>query len=118
MHKHGFVILFSCLILLAGCTESNSSQESSSVQSIAPSSSQAFCYLPNQSRTIQIQDFFKTCLRPGMTHLDVSNVMGNKGDKISTSSHNSIYRWKWPGGKLLTVHFDNDKLVSKSVSNS
>jgi hypothetical protein len=59
-------------------------------------------------------DTFESCLVPGLTYVQVANILGYKGTLSAQASTVEIWQWNDGQDRLLTAKFEGGRLVSKS----
>lgn len=57
---------------------------------------------------------FDTCIKEGMTYIQVSTMIGTEGVSNTQSGNAQIYQWSNGSGGFIIVMFDKDRVVSKS----
>jgi hypothetical protein len=60
-------------------------------------------------------DTFENCLVPGLTYVQVANILGYKGTLGAESGSSQVWDWN-DGSGVLMAKFENGRLVSKSQS--
>lgn len=69
------------------------------------------CNLPYSAL---IRAMYEQCFSDGMSYIQVSNIVGWKGEEITRTGSSTIYQWRDGDGGSMTFTFDNDRLVSQS----
>jgi hypothetical protein len=67
-------------------------------------------------KTVSVKlDTFENCLVPGLTYVQVANILGYKGTLGAESGGSQVWDWN-DGSGVLMAKFENGRLVSKSQS--
>lgn len=68
----------------------------------------------SRTHTSVKMDTFEKCLLEGLTHVQVANALGYRGELQTKSGNIEIHQWNDGVGKYLSVTFANGKLMSKA----
>ena len=69
------------------------------------------CNLPYSAL---IRAIYEQCLSEGMSYIQVSNIVGWKGEEFASSGSSVTYRWGDGKNGSMIIVFENDRLIYKS----
>lgn len=106
-------------LLLVGCTSTTSTISTQPAEpSPSPSSTEIAVPAAESCHRNYVSvklDTFNDCILLGMPYLQVANILGYQGEKLSESGNSQTWQWNGRSGTMMAVFTDN-KLVSKSQS--
>ncbi|PSB15112.1 hypothetical protein C7B65_25270 [Phormidesmis priestleyi ULC007] len=69
------------------------------------------CNLPYSAL---VQAMYETCFSEGMSHIDIANLIGYKGDETEKTGNSVTYAWKTTKAGMMSATFVSDKLTAKA----